>query len=70
MVPVPNQPQVKAFNYTFFLDHLNLDSMHHRAFLAAVFAKLSEIDPEALSKNSDLHTLFISAVETKAPYLE
>lgn len=61
--------QPSTFNYAFFLDHLNLDSMHHRAFLAAVMSKLSELDPDAFAKGSDLHTLFLSAVQTKAPVL-
>jgi hypothetical protein len=43
--------------------------MHHRAFLAAVMSKLSELDPDAFAKGSDLHTLFLSAVQTKAPVL-
>jgi len=59
------QPQ--TFNYSFFLDHLNLDSMHHRAFLSAVMTRLAELDPEAFVKGSDLHTLFLAAVQTKAP---
>ena len=60
-----NQSQI--FNYSFFLDHLDLDSMHHRAFLSAVMARLAELDPEAFVKGSDLHTLFLAAVQTKAP---
>ena len=62
---IVNQPQ--TFNYSFFLDHLDLDSTHHRAFLSAVMARLAELDPEAFIKGSDLHTLFIAAVQTKAP---
>ena len=61
--------QSPTFNYAFFLDHLNLESMHHRAFLAAVMSRLSELDPDAFAKGSDLHTLFVSAVQTKVPVL-
>jgi hypothetical protein len=60
-----DHPQI--FNYSFFLDHLDLDSMHHRAFLSAVLVRLAELDPEAFMKGSDLHTLFVAAVQTKAP---
>lgn len=58
--------KASSFNYSYFLSHLDLESAHHRAFLSAVFARLGEKDPEAFNRGSDLHTLFVAAVECKA----
>jgi hypothetical protein len=66
-LPNYEKDKVSSFNYLYFLSHLNLESAHHRAFLSAVFARLAEKDPQAFSKGSDLHTLFVAAVESKAP---
>lgn len=46
--------------------HYDPAKSHHRAWLAAVLDRLLKLDPHALDCNSELHSIWQAAVETKA----
>lgn len=50
-----------------YLNHLDLDKAHHRAFVQAVLDRVHQLDPGALQPGGDLREIWVAAVETKAP---
>lgn len=49
-----------------YLNHLDLDKAHHRAFVQALLDRVQDLDPEALQDGGDLRDIWKAAVATKA----
>jgi hypothetical protein len=54
--------KVPASNY---VAHFDRDKAHHRAWLQAALERLDEVDPKALERDGELHSIWASAVPSK-----
>lgn len=50
-----------------YLNHLDLNKAHHRAFVQAALDRIAELDPEWLQSGGEGRDIWVAAVETKAP---
>ena len=54
---------IPAANYVV---HFDRDRSHHRAWLQAVLERLQQLDPEALARDGELHSIWTASVPPKA----
>jgi hypothetical protein len=47
--------------------HYDPSKPHHRAWLQAVLDRVEKFDPDALQEGGDLRSIWVAAIETKAP---